>query len=123
MGRKSGMWKRAKMAGADDCVLAVISALFDVERPDYYYAQPGPSIIDGTWLTRPTTIEAEDARHPNGWGAVQGRWDALKAAVQPGDELWGFSSPRHTWETWCGRAGVVLIRGDEDVAVVLTLLN
>ena len=39
------------------------------------------------------------------------RWEALKALAQPGDELWRFYDTDDF-----GHAGLVLIRGDEDVA-------
>ncbi|MGD9741392.1 MAG: hypothetical protein AB7J30_12380 [Hyphomicrobium sp.] len=47
----------------------------------------------------------------------------LKLRMLEGDEIWTFSSPRETWETLCGRAGIVLVRKGRAVAHIVTEMN
>jgi hypothetical protein len=54
---------------------------------------------------------AETLRRPMGFRNAD--WEALKAAMRPGDELWEFTSARSSWDqsragpgtSWCGTAG------------------
>lgn len=50
-------------------------------------------------------------------------WETLKAAQQPGDELWRFRSPDGAWRARCGRAGVLLTRKGITVCTVVTVLS
>jgi hypothetical protein len=43
--------------------------------------------------------------------------------MQPGDELWTFSSPAESWKYLAGRAGVALVRDGKPIKVVITLMN
>jgi hypothetical protein len=45
------------------------------------------------------------------------------AQMQPGDELWAFSSSTVSWQNLCGRAGIALVRGGEVVASMITKMN
>lgn len=86
------------------------------------------------WLQRRLNVEqaeAENLTHkaalgpePLPFGAMHSAWLALRAQMQPGDALWAFSSPSATWGPHlCGRAGVVLLRGGQVVAQVLTRMS
>lgn len=44
-------------------------------------------------------------------------------AMQPGDELWTYESPKDFWEIEIGRAGYCLVRNGAVIAEVLTLMN
>ena len=43
--------------------------------------------------------------------------------MQPGDELWTFSSPAQSWEDLAGRAGVALVRDGNPIKVLVTMMN
>jgi len=57
------------------------------------------------------------------FGALNAKWEALKADMQPNDELWTFSSPPRTWEDLAGRAGIALVRDGQAIDVIVTMLN
>ena len=71
------------------------------------------------WETDRLTVDEVEAAYPG----MKPEWEALKAAMQPGDELWAFSSPAESWRHLAGRAGIVLLRNGEAVADMVTLLN
>lgn len=49
--------------------------------------------------------------------------DELVELMQPGDELWSFTSPSETWEQEMGTAGYIIVRdGCQDEGCV-TLMN
>jgi hypothetical protein len=50
-------------------------------------------------------------------------WEALKAQMQAGDELWEYCTDRGSWQQLMGSAGIVLIRDGEVVASITTLMN
>jgi hypothetical protein len=43
--------------------------------------------------------------------------------MEPGDELWAFSSPPETWQHLCGRAGIALVRNGEVIEAMTTMMN
>ena len=85
------------------------------------------------WLVRKLTIEEADATHlitsealgpePVPFGFCNADWQRLLAVMQPGDEIWEFSSASKIWEHMCGRAGVTLVRNGEIVSSVVTSMN
>jgi hypothetical protein len=78
------------------------------------------------WLRRTATIEELEAEHlldgiP--FGFCNGEWQALKSKVQPGDEIWTFSSPQEDWERMMGWEGIALVREGEIVECFCTGMN
>lgn len=63
----------------------------------------------------------ETLRKPFGFGNE--RWEALKAQMQPGDELWEVCSARASWDALMGRAGYELRRNGVVIAAVITRMN
>ena len=57
------------------------------------------------------------------FGFLSGEWDALKNEMQPGDEIWRFSSPGKDWEDLAGRGGVALVRNGVPIKVIVTVMN
>jgi hypothetical protein len=98
---------------------------------------PAASVIPTTWLIKKITVAEAEAEHPGvrderlkrapelgrPFGALNAAWEALKADIQPNDELWTFSSPPRTWEDLAGRAGVALVRDGKAIKVIVTKLN
>lgn len=81
---------------------------------------------------RKTTVAEAEAMHPGNpdrpgrekpFGGVVREWEALKAAMQPGDELYLFHSSPETWRALAGRRGFALVRNGKVVREVVTLLN
>jgi hypothetical protein len=50
-------------------------------------------------------------------------WRSLKQQMQPGDELWTFTSPRQFWQQGMGWEGVVLVRLGICIDVCVTSMN
>jgi hypothetical protein len=93
--------------------------------------------IPKTWLDKKVTIAEAEAAHPGvndervqsmpeiakPFGFLNGKWEALKAEMQPGDELWTFSSPAQSWQDLAGSAGVALVRDGNPIKVLVTMRN
>lgn len=78
------------------------------------------------WLQRQANVkELEDEFAVDGvpFGYCNAEWKALLAKMQPGDELWTFSSPREDWERLTGWEGIALVRGGEVVGLLCTGMN
>jgi hypothetical protein len=94
-------------------------------------------LIPKAWLDKKVTIAEAEAEHPGirdervqrfpdaakPFGFKNGQWEAIKAAMQPGDELWTFASPAKSWEDLAGRAGIAVVRDGNPVMVLTTMLN
>lgn len=57
------------------------------------------------------------------FGYINNDWEALKAQYQDGDKIYKFSSAEETWENLMGRAGYVLVRNNQVIAEIITLMN
>jgi len=64
---------------------------------------------------------AEMLRKP--FGFSNGAWEALKAQMRPGDELWEFCSARASWDALMGRAGYELRRNGRVIAGIISRTN
>ena len=94
-------------------------------------------LIPKSWLDKKMTIAEAEAEHPGindervqrfpdaakPFGFKSGQWEAIKAAMQPGDELWTFASPAKSWEDLAGRAGIAVVRDGNPIMVLTTMLN
>ena len=94
-------------------------------------------LIPKAWLDKKVTIAEAEAEHPGimdervqrfpdaakPFGFKSGQWEAIKAAMQPGDELWTFVSPAESWQNLAGRAGIALVRAGTTIAVLLGAMN
>ena len=77
-------------------------------------------IFPADWLVRQISdLEAEGGEGLRGWN----RWDDLKAAIKPGDQLWVYCSPPRTWEVLMGSRGIVLLRNGHEIYRVVTVMN
>ena len=54
---------------------------------------------------------------------LNAEWEALKTRMQPGDELWTFSSSPQSWRDLAGRAGIALVRNGQIVERLVTMMN
>ena len=85
------------------------------------------------WLTKKVTVEEAESAHlvrneqlgpePVPFGFMYQDWKQLLAAMQPGDELWEFSSPEDAWKHLAGRAGFAVVRNGTPVASLVTMMN
>ena len=94
-------------------------------------------LIPKSWLDKKVTIAEAEAAHPGvndervqqmpeiakPFGFQNKVWEELKAAMQPGDELWTFSSPAQSWQNLAGRAGVAVVRDGNPIKVLVTMRN
>jgi hypothetical protein len=75
---------------------------------------------------RKTTLEAAEARHPglvNASSLIYREWQALRSALQPGDEIFAFHSSPEAWRALAGRGGFALVRAGKVVREVVIVLN
>jgi hypothetical protein len=93
--------------------------------------------IPKAWLDKKMSIAEAEAAHPGvndervqrmpeiakPFGFLNSQWEALKAEMQPGDELWSFASPAKSWEDLAGRAGIAVVRDGNPIKVLVTKLN
>jgi len=76
------------------------------------------------WLK--TTLEDAEARHPglqHPSSLLYRDWQALKAAMQPADEIFAFHSSPESWRALAGRGGIALVRAGKVVREVVIILN
>ena len=69
------------------------------------------------------TAKADDEQTSDEKSARPRVWQELAQHMQPGDELWEYSSPSVFWENMCGRAGYAIVRNGAVVYTVLTVMN
>ncbi len=85
---------------------------------------------------RTTVVEAEKSQRAPGSGTegvdahiwvtqsdTHAFWQVLKSLLQPGDELYEFSTDQESWDALAGRAGIHVVRDGEIVATIITMLN
>ena len=85
------------------------------------------------WLQRKATVAEFEVAHmvtderlgpePVPFGFMSKQWRALLEQMKPGDELWEFCSPPHSWAIRCGHAGVALVRNGKVLGEVITRVN
>ncbi|MCI0701450.1 MAG: hypothetical protein L0241_10250 [Planctomycetia bacterium] len=89
--------------------------------------------MDPTWLKKRTTVADVEAAsmvsdpelgpEPVPFGFINAQWKALLAQMQPGDELWEFSSSQESWQALAGRAGIALVRTGKVVDSMVTMMS
>jgi hypothetical protein len=57
------------------------------------------------------------------FGYSNSEWEALKAGMEPGDELWTFASSPASWRALAGSAGIAIVREGRIVATIVTMMN
>jgi len=94
-------------------------------------------IIPADWLRKKITVAEAEADNPGisddqvsrypeaarPFGFLNREWEALKAAIKPGDELWSFISPADSWQQLASRMGVALLRDGKVIEVIATEIN
>jgi hypothetical protein len=94
-----------------------------VRRPD----------IPAEWLKERISVEQAERAHsvrledlgpdPVPFGYQKNEWLELRSSMQPGDELWNYSSSAESWAHLAGRAGIAVVRNGTVVAHLVTLMN
>ena len=83
-------------------------------------------------LLERTSIEEQERMHrvrlPGrnetiAFGFNNGAWQQLIDTMEEGDELWTFTNSPETWENLAGRSGVALVRRDEVIRTLVTLMS
>ncbi|RTM03363.1 MAG: hypothetical protein EKK31_18550 [Hyphomicrobiales bacterium] len=87
-------------------------------------------IIEREQTQRAEDIRGRARRSPERFAALlkpfghsNSQWEALKAGMQPGDELWTFTSSPASWRALAGSAGIALVREGRIVATIVTMKN
>ena len=82
--------------------------------------------IPKEWLGERISVqiaEEDNTRDGIPFSGRQDEWEALKAKMIDGDEIWGFCSPSDSWQHLAGRAGYALVRDGEVIDCVVTMMN
>lgn len=78
------------------------------------------------YLRRKATVpewEAENLLDGVPFGHCHREWGALKARMEPGDEVWFWSSDEESWRRMMGWEGMALVRRGEIVDYFLTAIS
>jgi len=78
------------------------------------------------YLRRKATVAEWEAEHlVDGipFGHCNREWEALKAKMEPGDEVWFWSSDEESWKRMMGWEGMALVRRGEIVDSFLTAIS
>lgn len=57
------------------------------------------------------------------FGFMNREWEAIKARMQPGDELWECCTPIESWNEGMGSSWVELVRDGKPIASLVTKMN
>jgi len=121
--------------------MRIIAALLCVALP--WYGDPARAAdgdsagIPEEWLVERVDVEQAEQMFPGvsdertkltpeiakPFGYQHDQWEALKAEMKSGDELWTFSSPADYWKNLAGRLGIALVRDGKIVDVIVTAMN
>lgn len=89
-------------------------------------ASADDNIIPKAWLANRVSIhDAEKGNMVDGvpFGSQSAEWEALKAAMADGDELWQFGSPSDSWQHLAGREGYAIVRNGKAVGTIVTMMS
>ena len=70
-----------------------------------------------------TRISLGDSQSVVPFGYQNEKWVHLKSLMQANDEIWDFESPGDYWDSLCGRSGVALVRNDEIIFTITSVMN
>jgi hypothetical protein len=79
--------------------------------------------LERRYAPQPDARAKDDLELLKPFGFMNREWEALKAQMQPGDELVMFASPPESWRKLYGRAGVALLRNGKLVDSITTVMN
>jgi hypothetical protein len=80
--------------------------------------------VSKSWLAEPITFREIEAQLPDDHPAFAPEWEAFKAEMVEGDELWMWGTPPESWEHLCGRGGYVIVRdGEPTEHFIVTVMN
>lgn len=83
----------------------------------------GPYTIEQAEKDNMIAVEKDGKSFTLPFGYINDDWEILKAKYQDGDQIYKFSTSAESWEKLAGREGYVLIRGDQIITEIITLMN
>jgi hypothetical protein len=116
-------------------IAIVLSGIFSFNTTAH--AGDSISLIPKEWLQTPISVAQAEAAHPGitddrvkrfpdaakPFGFNNANWEALKAEMQRGDELWTYSSSPESWRQLAGRSGIALVRNGTPIKILPGLMN
>ena len=115
------------------CALAAPAALYAAEEfvdaKSELIERKTVAELEAENTRRPDQIHESDRTGPRAemmrkpFAGLNAEWEALKARMQPGDELWTFASSPESWRNLAGRAGIALVRNGQIVERLVTMMN
>ena len=129
---RAPLWKCLVFAGISSATATILwPAFWDKIFP------PNPKTptphMPLEWLIERTTENEAESKNmvrveklgpePIPFGYQNGHWQEFLSTMEPGDELWNYSSPPESWKNLAGRAGIALVRRGKIIANITTLMN
>ena len=76
-------------------------------------------------VRKATVVEWEKENLIDGvpFGYCNREWEALKAKMEPSDEIWFWSTDEESWKRFMGWEGMALVRNGDVIDFFLTALN
>jgi hypothetical protein len=115
------------------CAFAAPAALLAAENPvnakSELIARKTIAELEAENTLRPDQLSESDRTGPRAaimskpFAFLNDKWESLKARMQPGDELWTFSSSPQSWRDLAGRAGIALVRNGQIIERLVTMMN
>jgi len=115
------------------CAFAAPAALHAAENPvnakSELIERKTVAELEAENTLRPDQLSQSDQTGPRAammlkpFAFLNDKWEALKARMQPGDELWTFASSPQSWRDLAGRAGIALVRNGQIVERLVTMMN
>jgi hypothetical protein len=115
------------------CAFATPAALLAAENPvnanSELIARKTVAELEAANTLRPDQLSESDRTGPRAsimlkpFAFLNDKWEALKARMQPGDELWTFASSPQSWRDLAGRAGIALVRNGQIIERLVTMMN
>jgi hypothetical protein len=80
--------------------------------------------VSKRWLVEATTSQEIEAQLPDDHPPFTPEWEAFKAEMVEGDELWIWRTPPESWKQRRGRGGYAIVRNGEPTEhFIVTVMN
>ena len=80
-------------------------------------------MIENNWLQSKADLDSVNIRFQNSTPQFKAMWAQFTAALQPGDELWEYSTPPETWDALMGHSGFAAVRAGKIVDSITQRMN
>jgi hypothetical protein len=83
----------------------------------------GPLSINKIEKKYMLTIEKDGKKETLPFGFINDQWLEIKSKMQKGDKIFEFTTNPESWQNLAGREGVIVLRGNIVIGVLITKMN